>query len=86
MSRNILDAPTYKLTARAAILERVLQALQADPLCRWDFKGSYRNLTEDEEANWDARTTVAQLLFTFPASAAVDVEPEHVEPVEQSAE
>lgn len=83
---NILNAPTFKLTDRAAILERILQALQSDSLCRWDFKGSYRKLTEDEEANWDARTTVARLLFTFPASATADVEPKHVEPVEQSAE
>lgn len=83
---NILNAPTFKLTDRAAILERILQALQSDSLCRWDFKGSYRKMTVDEEANWDARTTVAQLLRAFPAATAVDVEPKHVEPVEQSAE
>jgi len=83
---NILNAPTFKLVDRYAILDRVLVALQTDSNCRWDFKGSYRKLTDEEEANWDARLTVARLLYGFPSPAAAPIETKHVEPIEQPTE
>lgn len=61
---NLDKAPTHKIEDRKAILLRVLDALLADPDCRYDFRGFYRQ-TADETANWEARQTISQLSQTF---------------------
>jgi hypothetical protein len=63
---NLANAPTFKLIDRRAILSRVLEALQNDPACRWNFKGPWARLTLDEQANWDARSTIGALLSDIP--------------------
>ena len=53
---NILLAPTHKIADRKMIAIRVLNALLADPSARYNIgRGEWRQLTEDEEANWTAR-------------------------------
>ena len=65
---NILTCPTYKIEDRKAIVERVLLALELDPDCRYSFKGEWKQLTVDQQANWDARQLLSQIKQSFPAS------------------
>jgi hypothetical protein len=62
---NLINCPTYKIDDRKAILARTLVALQADEDCRFGFKGEWRKLSTEEQANWDARETVNRLLQEF---------------------
>ena len=66
---NLLTCPTYKIEDRKTILNQVLDALLADPDCRYEFKGEWKQLTAGEQANWDARQSLTQIKQTFPASA-----------------
>jgi hypothetical protein len=50
---NLLSAPMYKIEDRVTIIERVLQALLADPNCKYIFR--VKEFTPDEQSNWDAR-------------------------------
>ena len=63
---NLLTCPMYKIEDRKAIVVRVLDALLAGPDCRYDFKGPWKKLTPDEQANWDARQSLVQIKQTFP--------------------
>jgi hypothetical protein len=60
---NLLLCPTFKIEDRRAIVRRVLDALLADPECRYTFgRSEWKQLTPDEEGNWIARqhfTTVS---------------------------
>jgi hypothetical protein len=62
---NLFNCPVFKISDRVAILERILTALQDDPNCRTSFKGTWRDLTPDETANWEARQNVLALLLLF---------------------
>lgn len=70
---NILLAPTHKISERRAILFRVLDALLADPNCRYDFRGLYK-VSADEEINWQARQTICGLIHTFPNEQVRDAD------------
>ena len=61
---NLDKAPTRKIEDRKAILLRVLDALLADPNCRYTFS-DIRRVTVDEIANWEARETVSRLSQSF---------------------
>ena len=75
---NILACPTHKIEDRKTIVERVLLALQDDPDCRYSFKGEWKQLTVDQQANWDARQTLTQIKQTFHATASNPLEVSHV--------
>ena len=68
---NILLAPTHKISERRAILFRTLDALLADPDCRYDFWGLYK-VSADEEVNWQARETICGIIRTFPSEKIRD--------------
>jgi hypothetical protein len=69
---NILDAPMFRNSDRKAILSRVQAALQASPDCRFDFKGTWKELTRDENANWDARQCILMLRSSFPIDKTLE--------------
>ena len=60
---------TFKLEDRRKIALRVLGALLLDPDCRFDFRGIWVNLTIAEQANWDARQTLVDIIDAFPVPA-----------------
>ena len=64
---NLLDHPTFKISDRRAILQRIYDALLNDKDAMLDFKGTAR-YTPDETANWQSRQVIADLLLAFPAS------------------
>jgi hypothetical protein len=69
---NLLDASTFKITDRKAILRRIQAALQRDPACRFDFKGTWKEATPDENANWDARQCLLRLTSAFPVDKPLE--------------
>lgn len=90
MTTRFLDLPTYKIEDRREILERVLQALLADPDCFYPVRGALKSLTPDEIANWEARESIMTLKRTFKVASDVppiaEIEPAHDEPVDQPTE
>lgn len=85
---SLFSCLTFKISDRLNILQRVMSALQADPDCRLSFKGTWREMTPDEKANWEARQTILVLGLSFPigsipSPATAPVESEHEEPVEE---
>ena len=64
---NLLDHPTFKISDRRAILQRIYDALLNDKDAMLDFKGTAR-YTPDETANWQSRQVIADLLLAFPAN------------------
>jgi len=60
---NLAEAPIHRLEDRRAVLQRILEALQRDPDCRYVFR---EKLNPDEEANWEARNDVQTALREFP--------------------
>ena len=62
---NILDAPTFKLSDRKAICQRVQAALLRDPDCVYPVRGPWREPSRDEHANWEARQHFLQASLTF---------------------
>ncbi len=86
---NLDKAPTHKIEDRKAILLRVLDALLADPDCRYTFSGIWR-ITADETANWEARQTISQLSQTFKVATheppVVKIEALQDKPADDSAE
>jgi hypothetical protein len=89
--KNLLDQSVFKIADRRDMCQRVLDALLADPDCRYTFK-PYRRPTPDEEGNWIARNLMVDAIDSYPVAPApapdgvAEVPPEHVEPVEQPAE
>lgn len=66
---NILESKTHKIADRRLILLRVLGALLLDRDCRYFLScGNWRPLTVDQQANWDARATIQDLLQDFPSA------------------
>jgi hypothetical protein len=65
---NLADAPTHKIADRREILNRVLDRLLASPDCRAVFNREWKPLNSDESANWEARTTISNALFSLPPS------------------
>ena len=61
---NLLDCPMHQIADRKVILQRVYDALLADPDAALDFKGGHRS-TADELANWETRQLVASALATL---------------------
>ena len=61
---NLLDCPMYHIADRKALLQRVYDALIADPDAVLDFRGGHRYTAEEIE-NWQARQSVADILATF---------------------
>lgn len=72
MSANLLNSPTFKIEDRRILAERILNALLADPSCRCDFKGQWKQPTADEESNWISRQFFVQLKQSFPVTAESD--------------
>jgi hypothetical protein len=64
---NILESKTHKISDRRQILLRVLGALLLDPACRYFFRGEWKPLSADEQANWEARTFIQECLEDFPS-------------------
>lgn len=67
--RGLFALPTRKTVPEDGrkILLRVLGALLLDEHARWDFKSPWRQLSVDEDANWQSRETIHILLRTFPS-------------------
>ena len=86
---NIDKAPTRKIEDRKAILLRVLDALLADPNCRYAFS-DIRRVTVDEIANWEARETVSRLSQSCKVATheppVTKIESLQDEPADDSAE
>ena len=86
---NLDKAPTRKIEDRKAILLRVLDALLADPNCRYTFS-DIRRVPADEIANWEARETVSRLSQTFKVATheppPTEVESPDAEPIDDSTE
>ena len=85
MIANLLEAPSYKVEDRRAILKRVLAFLLKSDDCRYNFKGPWVRLTPEEEGNWQARCAVVHCLEALPAPSTAlpfaPVEAEYEEPV-----
>jgi hypothetical protein len=76
---NLLNAPTFKISDRKVIVNRVHEALLADPDCRYDFKGMWLP-THAELGNWEARQHCLVVSQSYtpaepdsPSSLVVDV-------------
>ena len=86
---NLDKAPTHKIEDRKAILLRVLDALLADPNCRYAFS-DIRRVTVDEIANWEARETVSRLSQSFKVATheppVTKIEALQDKPTDDSAE
>ena len=88
---NLLSCPMFKIEDRKIMVTRVLDALLADPDCRYNLgRGTWRQMTADETANWEARELLVQIKRTFPVSTDVpppaEVEPLDGEPVDDTTE
>ena len=90
---NLLDCPTYKLDDRREIITRVIDALFADPDCRYEFhgpwSGSWTAPNHDQVANWEARELLLQIRRTFPTNLQpppAEVEPLNTDTVDNSTE
>lgn len=84
---NVADAPMFKITDRDILRKRILGALLADPDCRYTFRGDWKPLTADEQANWDARTSLSGSTASTPDEPPpTEVEPLHTEPIDNPTE
>ena len=68
MTANLLECPRYKIEDRKTIVSRVLDALLANPDCRYSTRGGWVKLTADEQANWEARELLAGIKRSFPVT------------------
>lgn len=87
MTANLLACPMYKIEDRRAIVSRILDALLADPDCRYTFShGEWKSMTPDEVANWESRELLVRIRDSFPVASdeppVLQVEPPHDEPVQ----
>ena len=62
---NILDAPTFKLSDRKTICQRVQAALLKNDDCAYPVRGSWHEPSRDEYANWEARQHFLKVSLTF---------------------
>jgi hypothetical protein len=82
---NLADAKTHKLSDRRQILLRILGQLLLDRDCRYFLScGNWRPLTADQQANWDARSTIQTCLQDFPSPLPIDLPLETLSTEEQT--
>ena len=71
---NLLSCPMFKIEDRKTMVTRVLDALLADPYCRYNLgRGEWRQMTVDEVANWEARQHFTQVSQSYPSTLLVDL-------------
>ena len=69
---NILDAPTFKLSDRKTICQRVQAALLKNDDCAYPVRGSWHEPSRDEYANWEARQHFLKVSLTFPVDKPLE--------------